>query len=163
MNKKLKNLKEKSSLKGLYFALGKANEDLKKFKESFNFFQSGNKIAHKDISYDLDEDKKLFYNIKKFFSDNEANPINKCDKKFIFIVGMPRSGTTLVEQIISSHKNVYGAGELEFLSECLREIIGDNKEFRYKKTDEISLEKLINIQKNYIQKTDMFNYNNEFR
>jgi hypothetical protein len=162
MNKKLKNLKEESSLKNLYFALGKANEDLKKFKESFDFFQLGNKIANQNINYDLDEDKKLFFNIKKFFSNNETNLIKRCNKKFIFIVGMPRSGTTLVEQIISSHKNVYGAGELEFLSECLKEIIGDNKEFFDENSNKISLDKLTNIQKNYIKKTNMFNYNNDY-
>jgi hypothetical protein len=38
------------------------------------------------------------------------------DKKIIFICGMPRSGTTLTEQIISSHKKVYGAGELYFFT-----------------------------------------------
>jgi len=162
MNKKLKNIKEKSNLKDLYFALGKANEDLKKFKESFNFLQLGNKIANQEINYDFNKDKKLFSNIKKFFVDNETNLIKRCDKKFIFIVGMPRSGTTLVEQIISSHKSVFGAGELEFLSECLNEIIIDNKEFLYKNSNEISLDKLSAIQKKYVQKTNMLNNNDDF-
>ena len=43
------------------------------------------------------------------------------DKKIIFILGMPRSGTTLVEQIIGSHSAVYGAGELPYLSKIIQE------------------------------------------
>ena len=59
-------------------------------------------------------------NIKKDFDSDFKikNIYNK--KKIIFIVGMPRSGTTLAEQIISSHKNVYGAGELMFLSDMIK-------------------------------------------
>ncbi|MBF0194930.1 MAG: sulfotransferase [Magnetococcales bacterium] len=41
----------------------------------------------------------------------------------IFILGMPRSGSTLIEQILSSHEDVYGAGELQFVKECLLENI----------------------------------------
>ncbi len=162
MNKKLKNIKDQSNLKDLYFALGKANEDLKKFKESFNFFRLGNNIAHKEIGYDIETDKKLFLNIKEFFSNDETNPLKSCSKKMIFIVGMPRSGTTLVEQIVSSHKNVYGAGELEFLNESLNQMLLTNNEFIYKKSNEISSDELSKIQSNYIQKVDIFENNKEF-
>ena len=50
-------------------------------------------------------------------------------KKTIFIIGMPRSGTTLAEQIISSHKHVYGAGELSFLEAAIRKNILDQNKF----------------------------------
>ena len=57
-------------------------------------------------------------NIINIFENIDLNESNRSflDKKIIFICGMPRSGTTLTEQIISSHKKVYGAGELYFLS-----------------------------------------------
>ena len=67
----------------------------------------------------------------------------------IFVLGMPRSGTTLTEQILSSHKNVYGAGELNFLKETVEnELIEKNGEFdlsnnNLEKARESYLKKLI--------------------
>ena len=54
-------------------------------------------------------------------------------KKLFLFLGMPRSGTTLVEQIISSHSKVYGSGELPYLSQIISEDFLDNTEFSYKK------------------------------
>ena len=69
-------------------------------------------------------------------------------KKFIFIVGMPRSGTTLIEQIVSAHRDVFGAGELKFLSDSIhKNILLDNK-FINEKIEEISFEKLKKFKKN---------------
>ena len=70
-------------------------------------------------------------NIEKFLNST----ISK--KKIIFILGMPRSGTTLVEQIISSHSKVFGAGELPYMSKIL------SKNFFNK--SELSKEKIRNI------------------
>ena len=67
----------------------------------------------------------LFQKIKDQFASNIESLVKNNKKKIIFIVGMPRSGTTLAEQIISSHKNVYGAGELMFLSEMLLDKFSD--------------------------------------
>ena len=63
----------------------------------------------------------------------------------VFIVGMPRSGTTLVEQIISSHKNVYGAGELNFLTDAINKFILKDNEFLNKNINEVEYENLYNI------------------
>ena len=59
----------------------------------------------------------------KIFKDIDLNKSHKSffKKKIIFICGMPRSGTTLVEQIIASHKEVYGAGELLFLTNVIHD------------------------------------------
>ena len=61
---------------------------------------------------------------------NDFNTISKdfnSDKKIIFIVGMPRSGTSLIEQILSSNENVYGAGELPFIGNLAENLFFKDK------------------------------------
>ena len=103
------------------FALAKVYQDLEDYKKATEFLSEGNALRKKLLNYDIDEDLKLFNEIqstypkissKAFQFVNSAYPV-----KPIFIVGMPRSGTTLVEQIISSHSEVMGAGELPFVSQ----------------------------------------------
>jgi len=104
----------------LCFALAKANENLGNQDEQFKFLDEGNRLCKEELNYSLDDAKNLFSFIKELFSTLPSvieqslsyDPSTKCP---IFIVGMPRSGTTLVEQIISSHHAVYGAGELTAL------------------------------------------------
>ena len=70
-------------------------------------------------------DEKLINKIIKLFQKFDFDKINKkpLSKKIVFIVGMPRSGTTLVEQIVASHSKVYGAGELIYLQQVLKKIL----------------------------------------
>lgn len=101
------------------FALAKACEDLKDYKQAFQFLSEGNRIRKKVLNYDREQDFELFREIKSSFPKIMINkleitqPINSL--KPIFIIGMPRSGTSLVEQIITSHSSVTGAGELPFV------------------------------------------------
>ena len=104
----------------LFFALGKAFEDLKDYDQSFDNYQKGNNLLKKLINFEIGNEKKDFENIKKIFSNNYKNINLNNSRKIIFIVGMPRSGTSLVEQILSSHNNVYGGGELVFLKKDLK-------------------------------------------
>ncbi len=102
----------------LGFGLAKAFEDLGNFEQAFKYYRKGNALRKKLLNYDISQDIELFKELKtsypriakssfelKSFS-NKPTPV--------FIVGMPRSGTTLIEQIISSHSLVTGAGELNF-------------------------------------------------
>ncbi len=103
------------------FALAKASEDLKEYKQAFQFLSEGNGIRKKILNYDNRQDFELFREIKSSFSKIVMSSL-KIDQpmnslKPIFIVGMPRSGTTLVEQIIACHSSVTGAGELTFVSD----------------------------------------------
>ena len=123
-SKHLKHMKEKINLKKTFdmeslshlnFAIGKAYEDIGKYKEAFYHLDRGNKIKKTLIKYNFLEEKKLFINIKKLFSHfTYENHIDNDDNK-IFVVGMTRSGTSLIEQILSSHNNIYGAGELNYI------------------------------------------------
>lgn len=100
----------------LSFTIAKAYEDLGDYEKSFKYFDQANKLKNNN-KYNFLREEKLFRNIKKFFDSNEFNKNKKIfdNRKIIFICGMPRSGTTLVEQILSSHNKIFGAGELNFL------------------------------------------------
>lgn len=102
------------------FGLAKASEDLGNIKEAFRHYNEGNKVRKRLLNYDISHDILLFNQIKNNFQrikehalENISPPNNLTP---IFIVGLPRSGTTLVEQVISSHSQVTGAGELSYVS-----------------------------------------------
>ncbi len=103
------------------FGLAKACEDLGNFEKAFQHYKEGNMLRKKLLNYNINKDKELFRQIKANYLriENSSLDPNKLPKNLmpIFIVGMPRSGTTLVEQIISSHSKVTGAGELDFAAQ----------------------------------------------
>ena len=120
----LKNLYDKADLKddinkmNLAFALGKANEDIENFDESFSYYKAANVINRSKINFSLNEEKNKFDEIKKTYNDNLFSKYKNYGAEAsspIFIVGMPRSGTTLVEQILASHSKVFGADEVYFI------------------------------------------------
>ncbi|PBB99386.1 tetratricopeptide repeat-containing sulfotransferase family protein [Mesorhizobium sp. WSM3862] len=102
----------------LSFGLGKANDDLKDYGRAFDYFAEGNAIRRKGIDYDPVRTRDEFEAMKSAFDKaffEKHRPSDISDDTPIFVVGMPRSGTTLVEQIIASHPQVFGAGELSIL------------------------------------------------
>ena len=102
------------------FALAKVSQDLKDYASAFKYFAEGNALRKKQLGYNINTDIELFANLKASHLKLATQiPPQKDEKGTIipvFIVGMPRSGTTLVEQIVSSHPQVTGAGELPFIS-----------------------------------------------
>jgi len=113
------------------FALGKAYDDLKEPQKAIKHILSANNFSQSKRKSNIKENIYVMNNIKNIFRDIDLNINNKrfLDKKIIFICGMPRSGTTLTEQIISSHKKVYGAGELYFLSKSIENHFFINNRF----------------------------------
>ena len=106
----------------LAFALGKANDDLKAYDRAFDYFAEGNAIKRRGHDYDAARTRQDFEAMKAVFDEELFAKYAGCgnsDETPIFIVGMPRSGTTLVEQIIASHPAVYGAGELELMKRAI--------------------------------------------
>lgn len=107
----------------IIFALGKAMEDIKDYDNSFKYYKEANNLRRKQINFSVEKEKNEFDNIKKIFNENlfkkYAN-LGNLNSSAIFIVGMPRSGTTLVEQIISSHPKVFGGDELYFLPDLIK-------------------------------------------
>ena len=112
----------------LCFALGKAYEDINDYKNSFKFLDKANSIGKSITNYQISNDEKIFKNIIQTFETIDFKKLIKKDlnKKIIFICGMPRSGTTLIEQIIASHSEVSGAGELEYLQSIIKNYFFEN-------------------------------------
>jgi len=126
--KQMKNLLKQTNLMlsdkiSLNFALAKASEDLENHKDFFKFLNEGNQLNKEKLNYSIDSDLEGISNIRNIFINSKGSApksnLKKGMPRPIFIVGMPRSGTSLVEQIISSHTEVYGAGELDFLSRSI--------------------------------------------
>lgn len=104
----------------IHFALFKVYEDIGDYDRAFKHLKLGGDIKRSCIVFDRQAQKESFDKIKEVFTPQLMKSFEGTgtkDETPIFIVGMPRSGTTLTEQIISSHPDVFGAGELPFLSD----------------------------------------------
>ena len=103
------------------FGLAKACEDLENFEQAYTHYREGNELRKKLLNYDIKQDMRLFNQLESNFPKIENISLEheklQRDLTPIFIVGMPRSGTTLVEQIVSSHSKVTGAGELKYVEQ----------------------------------------------
>lgn len=103
-------------LRGLEFALGKAWADLGDYDRSFLHYRAGNDLVRASVPFDRDGYVAEFDRLAAHFTAerfSELEPGSESDVP-ILIVGTPRSGTTLTEQIVSSHSAVGGAGEMDF-------------------------------------------------
>lgn len=103
-------------LRGLEFALGKAYGDLKQYDRAFAHYQTGNDIVRAQVPFDRAKYVAQFDQLISFFTADrlESLPPGSESEVPILIVGTPRSGTTLTEQIVSSHSQVTGAGEMDY-------------------------------------------------
>jgi len=107
----------------LYFSTGRALDRIGRYDEAFANFRNANQLrnANSDVTY-------LQRTIDTIISVQQTDPVSQqtrhyvSEPKLIFIVGMPRSGTTLVEQILASHPDVYGAGELNTMPDIANSI-----------------------------------------
>ena len=109
----------------LHFALAKAYEDLGEHERSFCQLLEGNALKRQRIVYDEQTSLAIFDRIRAVFTAD----LLRNNRSFgypssvpVFIIGMPRSGTTLVEQILASHPKVFGAGELLYLENAVRKL-----------------------------------------
>ncbi len=104
----------------LLYTFAKMNEDLGYLKAAYENYVDGGALRQKLLAYDHEQDQRLFADIKNTTPKLKKFDFNISNKEYahtpIFILGMLRSGTTLVEQIISCHSKVQGAGELSFVS-----------------------------------------------
>jgi tetratricopeptide (TPR) repeat protein len=114
----------------LYFALGKELEDLEQWDEAFHYYKLAGDAAARVSRYDVTEDIALIDRIievcdAEWLAAGPARvPTEVTGKTPIFIVGLPRTGTTLTERILSSHSQVESLGETLFLQMVLRQVSG---------------------------------------
>ncbi len=106
----------------MHFSLGKVYDDMGDYEKAFHHFQKGNELDTRDKPFDPRQHKfaidrmiatfnQEFFPGRKGFGSESTLPV--------FVLGMPRSGTTLVEQTLASHPNIFGAGELNNIGQLI--------------------------------------------
>jgi tetratricopeptide (TPR) repeat protein len=106
-----------------YFALGKALDDTQQYAPAFKAYAEGNRLHYLHNPWNKTKLQNLVEHLPQFFTHAFFKQPEQTNETLcpIFIVGMPRAGTTLIEQILASHKNIYGAGELSILDDIIQE------------------------------------------
>ena len=109
------------------FALGNIYKELGDTTKAFRTFKAAGALQKELTGFTISKAEDQFREIKEEFSqitpEHYAANTTPGDKEVIFIIGMPRSGTSLTEQILSSHSRVHGAGELKFMNEETAELM----------------------------------------
>jgi len=106
----------------IHFALATLLDQDKDYDQAFVHLERANRLVRETLSYDVANDEQLMAEIAKVCDADWLQRLTAKgldSQRPIFIVGMPRSGTTLVEQILSGHSNVYAGDELSFLSDSV--------------------------------------------
>ena len=153
---KIENLENKLIIDFSY-ALSKIYFDIDKIDLGFQLLKKAKDLYLSSNNFSIDEEKNHFRKVQEYFLCNEVSKIkiqNTYKKKPIFILGMPRSGTSLIEQIVSTHSNVYGAGELTILPKIMHKSIWD----KYTNPEKL----LTLIREEYLRKISEFKVNQEF-
>ena len=111
----------------LLFALARASADLSEHERSFGYLVEGNALKRQQIEYDEARVLGEFTRIRTVFSRElmaARGHVGHPSAVPVFIVGMPRSGTTLIEQVLASHPQVFGAGELTDIGDAAARLNG---------------------------------------
>lgn len=109
----------------LHYALAKAFEDVKDLDTAFRHYEIGGEKKRQTFDYNEKDADQMFQKLPKAVTQKNLALAKQtgCDSEIpVFILGMPRSGTSLMEQILSSHPDIFGAGELKFLTGILENI-----------------------------------------
>ena len=117
----------------LYYGLGKELEDLEEWDEAFDAFARGAEARRTTVEFDEQSEIDMYQAFGDVFTaewlDQVANGHD--DPSPIFVIGQPRTGTTLVERIITSHSQVHSAGELKQFGNCIRRMSNYSEPTRY--------------------------------
>lgn len=103
----------------LHFGLAKSLEDMGDHEGSWEHLEAANAIEQARLTYDPAQDRAIVERIIAGFAMPEEVAADTTGQSPIFILGLPRSGTTLVDRILGSHSLIHSAGELPYLSEAL--------------------------------------------
>ena len=108
----------------LGFALGRISDQIGQYEKAFAYLREANRIASSIHRYSFEQQDRDYAQIVKTFNEafiRNFEGASVDSNRAIFVTGMPRSGSTLVEQIISSHSRVFGGGEFERLHELVQQ------------------------------------------
>lgn len=138
----------------LHFALGKSYEDLKRYDEAMENFIKGCELKRQRVQYSADNQDALAANIQRVFTPERLEQLSGGGASSdlpIFVLGMPRSGTTLTETIIASHPQVYGAGELPDLMQlCAQPLAASNPGYPLN-CEDLSADALLRLGATYVE------------
>jgi tetratricopeptide (TPR) repeat protein len=121
-----------NDLIALNFALGKAHADLGNSARSFRHMLHANALKRQQVAYDEAARLNEFARVRATFTPPLMRKKSGCGDPSpvpVFIVGMPRSGSTLLEQILASHSRVFGAGEIDDFAAAVTEVSGSSEGF----------------------------------
>jgi tetratricopeptide (TPR) repeat protein len=145
------------------FSLAKALEDARSYEQSFIHFAKGNAIRRRQHPYSAEENTLYVQRSKALFTGDFIVPragSGTADRSPIFIVGLPRAGSTLLEQILSSHSLVEGTMELPNLPQIARELAGRGERDReapfFEALAALSPEELRGLGERYLASTRVY-------
>ena len=118
----------------LNYALGKAQDDLQDYAKAWQYFEQANKLQLKQCSFKTIELLHFYSDVKSTFTAkllSKTRSIVHNEVVPIFILGLPRTGSTLLEQILSRHNNISGAGELPYLSREVNDYLFHQTQHHY--------------------------------
>jgi len=146
----------------LCFALGKSYEDGNEFEQSFQYYERGNDLRNQQFPYSADVMSKVISLQKQIFTKdfiNTKKDFGCDDRSLIFVVGLPRAGSTLLEQILASHSDVDGAMEFHNIATYAQGFNGrlfQGDEPRYPKIlEETPAAKILELSKRYLDDTSV--------
>lgn len=115
-----------NKLEYLNFALGKCYDDIGESAKAFSYFSEGCRLKRQRITYNAADQIQFTQKLIDCFTQETIEHLKTFANPSalpIFIVGMPRSGSTLIEQVLAEHSQVYGAGEVKYLNHLLQKPI----------------------------------------
>jgi len=147
----------------LYFAKVKVLEDQDKHKESFDYLTTGNKLRYNSFNRLPVNWSQYSTDIKHVFSENFISKFKNCGNSSnspIFIVSMPRAGSTLIEQILASHSKVNGASELPYIPSLIKQVSRNiTYPFSFQNTSSKTFETMGN---NYVELSERWSKNTDY-
>jgi len=142
----------------LHFALGKAMEDEREFEAAFRHYRTGNELRKRSLDYDPDDITGEVEQLCALFSSDflrEREGWGHPAADAIFVLGMPRAGSTLVEQILASHSEIEGTMELSDLAAVAREAGRDERDF-LDRAKNFSSDQFASMGQRYVEQTRVF-------
>jgi len=117
----------------VYYGIGKELEDLQDWEGAFTAFASGARARRATLQYDEALEAATFDTLGELYTPEwlASRPPGCDDPSPVFIVGQPRTGTTLVERIVTAHSQVHSAGELQQFGNCIRRMTDYDRRERF--------------------------------
>jgi tetratricopeptide (TPR) repeat protein len=113
----------------IHYAVAKELEDIGNHDSAFHHLKAAGNLRKRDLGYSIDFDKAIFAALRLRFAEGAKDVSGHDSAEPIFVVGMPRTGTTLVDRIISSHPDVTSAGELQTFPLLVKRLTGTRSRF----------------------------------